>query len=129
MSKFKKPTNCDCSFCVKPDWLTAEEHVIEVGIFLGYPKCCTKEYINNMRTNTSIHWKRHLAGQYKQSWSGGFIPCTKHAEKIVDQGKSITRIFRNRICSYSFPHSSPLEFKKYLKKIKSKYVKPTTKRQ
>jgi len=85
MSKFKKPTNCDCSFCVKPDWLTAEEHVIEVGIFLGYPKCCTKE--------------------------------------------SITRIFRNRICSYSFPHSSPLEFKKYLKKIKSKYVKPTTKRQ
>lgn len=123
MSEFKRPTICDCNFCVKPDWLTAEEHIHEVGVFLGYPKCCVNEYIDNMRNNTSFSWKRHLAAQYKQSSSGGFIPCTKHAERIVDQGKSISRIFRNRICSSSFPYSSPSQFKKYLKKIKSKYIK------
>jgi hypothetical protein len=124
-SSFKKPTSCDCSFCVKPNWLTKEEHIQEVGKFLGYPKCCTKAYIQNMHTNTSFSPKRYLAGQYKQSWSGGFIPCEKHAERIIDQGKSITRIFRNRVATTSFPYSSAKEFNRYLKKIKKQYVKPT----
>lgn len=124
---FRSPTACDCSICKKPNWLTTEQHLQEVGKFLGYPKCCINEFIENVRTNTAFGWKRDLAGQYKGAWSGGFIPCTKHAARIIDEGKLVHRIIRNRISSRPFPHSSPFEFSCYLKKIKSKYVKRTKK--
>jgi hypothetical protein len=119
---FKAPTLCKCPYCKKPNWLTAEQHAYEVGIFSGYPKCCINEYIENVRTNTKFEDKRQKAGYYKGSWAGGFIPCTKHADKIIDENKSVARIIRNRICTSRFPYRSVYQFKKYLKKIKPKYT-------
>jgi hypothetical protein len=117
--------NCKCSFCQKPKWIGKEDYVIEMSKFLGYPNCCTEEYLKNI-SQEKVHFgvTRHLAASKISeacNYSAGFMPCKKHAERILNEDKNFRRIFRNRICSTPFPHASGDELKKYLKTIKNKY--------
>ena len=117
--------HCTCAFCIKPKWITKEDFITEAATFLGYPKCCTAAFIENMKANKHVFGLlRHKAISKiadDLNYSVGFVPCNYHADRIVNQGKSIKRMIRNRICTTNFPHASTSEFKKYLKKIRKKY--------
>jgi hypothetical protein len=117
--------NCSCPYCKKPNWISKEDYIIEMSKFLGYPKCCTKEYLKNIsQEKTHFGVTRHLAASKISQdcdFATGFMPCKRHAERILNEGKSFRRIFRNRICSTPFPHASKSELKKYLKKIRKNY--------
>lgn len=93
--------------------------------FLGYPKCCTKEYLKDiMEGKDYFGLTRHLASNKIRedcNFAAGFMPCKYHADRIINQDKNFRRMFRNRICSTPFPHSSIGDLKKYLKTIKKKY--------
>ena len=126
--------NCKCPYCKKPDWISKEDYIMEMSKFLGYPKCCAKEYLNDV-----IQGKNYYGVIRTQACSkivaacnrsgAGFMPCKYHADRIVNQGKNFRRMFRNRICSTPFPYSSETELKKYLKSIKKKYEGNKTKDQ
>jgi hypothetical protein len=120
-------SSCKCSFCLKPNWLTQEQFIREVGKFLGYPKCCTEEYIKDYKTGRPPHHMRIRAGKHNLPISSSFVPCLRHASRILDENKSIYRIFRKRINITSFPYSSEDQFKRHLKKIKKKYEDHKTK--
>jgi hypothetical protein len=117
---------CKCPFCKKPDWISVEDYIIELSKFLGYPKCCTKqylkdrlekkEYFNCFRTKAALRINKLC------SFDAGFVPCNYHASKILFEKKNYKRIFRNRICSTAFPYASTEELKRYLKKIKKNYA-------
>lgn len=123
--------NCKCGFCQKPDWMTTEEFITEASKFLGYPKCCTKAYLDNVsKGKDTFGLLRHLAmheieNVYNKS-DLGFVPCLYHADRIVNQKKNVKRMFRNRICITSFPYASKSEFKNYLKKLKKEKYGRTT---
>jgi hypothetical protein len=117
---------CKCVFCNKPKWLTTKDYIIETSKFLGYPKCCTEEYLKDvMRDKQTYGLLRHQALHKIEEQCNrrdiGFVPCKYHANRILNEGKSVRRIFRNRICSTPFPYAGENEFKKYLKSIKKKY--------
>lgn len=113
---------CKCSFCKKPKWLTDQQFILEVAKFLGYPKCCTKQFIRDIENiGTVINMRRVNISQMCNN--SRFYPCDKHAERIIVQKKSIKRIFRKRICSTPFPVASQIEFSNYLKSIKHEYTK------
>lgn len=120
--------HCKCAFCIKPSWINKEDYIRETATFLGYPKCCTEAYIENVRINKHVFGVlRHQAMTIinktadRPNYGVGFVPCKYHADRIVNQGKSVKRIIRKRICSTSFPYANASEFKKYLRKIKKKY--------
>lgn len=117
--------NCKCPFCKKPKWISKKDYIIEMSKFLGYPKCCTKEYLNDiMQGKDYFGITRTMAdSKIRQdcNYDAGFMPCKYHADRILNQGKSFKRIFRNRICSTPFPHAGVSDLKKYLKTIKNKY--------
>ena len=117
---------CKCPYCKKPDWISKEDYIIEMSKFLGYPKCCTKQYLKDiMQENPRFgSLRREAVDKISKdcNFRAGFMPCKKHADRIVNQNKNFRRIFRNRICSTPFPFSSSGDLKKYLKTIKKKYA-------
>jgi hypothetical protein len=46
--------HCTCAFCIKPKWITKEDFITEAATFLGYPKCCTAAFIENMKANKHV---------------------------------------------------------------------------
>lgn len=120
MSKKKGSKGCNCGLCVYPNWMKREDHIREVGKFLGYPKCCIEAMIND---NDKFYGATRLkASMYKGSWTG-FIPCQKHAERIINEGKNIARLIRNRLSNAPFPSDAGRkEFERYLKTIKKHYI-------
>ena len=116
---------CSCAFCKKPSWISKEDYIIEMSKFLGYPKCCTKEYLKDITEGKQYFGVTRTMAASKISeacnYSVGFMPCKIHADRILNQDKNFRRIFRNRICSTKFPKSSSSELKKYLKTIKKNY--------
>jgi hypothetical protein len=93
--------------------------------FLGYPKCCTNEYLKDVAQGKDYFGVTRTMASSKISeacnFHAGFMPCNYHAERILNQDKNFRRIFRNRVCTTRFPHASSDELKKYLKKIKKNY--------
>lgn len=123
MSRIKEEAKgCNCLLCKRPKWMTREEHLREVGWFLGYPKCCVEELIND---NGKWYGELRLkAAIHKGHWTA-FIPCQKHAERIINEGKSLARLIRNRVSSSPFPHANMEEFKKHIQKLKRQHDKRT----
>lgn len=125
--------DCKCPYCKKPDWISKEDYIIEMSKFLGYPKCCTKEYLNDIMQDKDYFGVLRTQASSKITaackYHTGFMPCKYHADRILNQGKSFKRLFRYRICSTPFPHASESDLKRYLKKIKPKYANNKTKNQ
>jgi hypothetical protein len=123
--------HCKCAFCIAPSWISKEDFIKEASRFLGYPKCCTKAFLKNIMSNKQVYGLlRHRALKKianDHNFETGFVPCEYHADRILNQGKNVKRIFRNRICSTSFPYASTSEFKMYLRKLKKKYENNTSK--
>jgi hypothetical protein len=46
------------------------------GDYYGYPRCCTKEFMETF-------YKQKTIEQQKAGNGTGFLPCVKHAEEIL----------------------------------------------
>lgn len=90
----------------KRNWKIENE---ELGLKLGYPACCVKEFceqppelIKAKRKNISdeIRYKASfLNGEYT-----GFIPCYHHAREIVSDEITLQSLIKNRDSRFSeFP--------------------------
>lgn len=123
MSRVKKSAKdhvCDCAYCKKPDWLTPEEFLREVGQFLGYPKCCIEARIADNGQHPG--WLRLEGSRYKGKYTS-FIPCEKHAKRVFYHDMSLARIIRGRKTQGKFPIAWPIDFERYLKLLKKQYDK------
>lgn len=91
-----------------------------MGSFLGYPSCCTEEWIeNNPRRNNLLLEQKYINNSFRGT---GFIPCHKCLEK--DKNELISQINSNRTFKYPFPFSGSIldtagvEFDEYFTNFK-----------
>jgi hypothetical protein len=54
----------------------ADRTMYTTGDYFGYPRCCTKEFIETF-------YKKKTPEQRKAGKGTGFIPCVKHTEEIL----------------------------------------------
>jgi hypothetical protein len=76
-----------------------EEEVVDlddetIGLYLGFPNCCVKSYI---ATDNEDFLKVYTDAQKEiHGWRRGFIPCPRHAEKVVNREISLESLIQNR---------------------------------
>lgn len=75
---------------------------IALGVYFGYPECCTKSFIEQpvyerSLVQKSVH-KNH-----------GFIPCHECAMKIVNGEETLEGLIKNRVCRTPFPDEGSQE--------------------
>lgn len=79
------------------------------GEFFGYPKCCVKAFLRRVSGKKTKDKQLEVA-------RAGFIPCAKHADKILKGEISIDNVIEKRVCSVPFQSSRisiySIEFKK-----------------
>lgn len=68
------------------------------GEFFGYPTCCVKAFLRRVSG-------KKTRDEQLQAARAGFIPCFKHANKILKGEISLDNIIENRICSVPFNNS------------------------
>ena len=67
------------------------------GIYYGYPKCCIKEFCNDLEIGILFVNKRNRKKRQMAS-KNGFVPCIKHARLINKDKIKIENLIKNRIC-------------------------------
>lgn len=71
--------------------LISKEGVSTLGKYLGYPSCCTDEFVSGSRS--------HIGGRKLEGT--GYIPCKKCNNKTEEE--LLNTIKENRICPTNFP--------------------------
>lgn len=75
-----------------------------MGTYLGYPSCCIEEFVSSIELCICTGLQKVLdRNQSKVHKNKGFIPCPNCAEKLVQAGKGVETLIRNRICATPFP--------------------------
>ena len=79
------------------------------GEFFGYPKCCVKAFLRRVSGKKTKDKQLQVA-------RAGFIPCAKHADKILKGETILENVIENRVCSIPFTSNKVsiynIEFKK-----------------
>ncbi len=70
------------------------------GDYFGYPRCCQREFLVHLKTNTYPSLRRAWAGQMT-----GFIPCAAHAEEVLAGTITLKDLIKDRVCKKPFPNS------------------------
>jgi len=65
------------------------------GIYYGYPSCCIEEFIMN---NVYEKGCSLISAAY-----GGFVPCQKHTQMILNKKINIRDLIGKRSSQYEFP--------------------------
>jgi len=65
-----------------------------LGIYFGYPECCSKEFADDILNNRNP-FDRNIDGS-------GFIPCRKHFIEIQLGNIQLKDLINNRVCSKPF---------------------------
>jgi hypothetical protein len=73
----------------------------DLGLYFGYPMCCIKEFINDIRNGRAPSLRTKLAGL---NCEGAFHPCTKHTNDILKGYVKIENLIDSRVCPYPFPY-------------------------
>lgn len=85
-------------------------HLFDIyGWWLGYPVCCTNEFIKLGRIIPD--------NQRKAANKTGFIPCQKHAEDVLSGKCTLESLITNRYHNYSFPNDTDLPNEYELKQL------------
>jgi len=94
------------------------------GEFFGYPKCCVKAFL--LRVSGKKTKDKQL-----EAARAGFIPCAKHADKILKGEISLDNVIENRVCSvpfnngkisiYSIEFQKSERFKEWLKMVEENF--------
>ena len=74
-----------------------------IGKYYGYPECCI-EFFMTIMVNKEFGKKAQI--NRKVSNDTGFIPCTKHAEQILEKKITLENILYNRQCETKFPNDN-----------------------
>ena len=69
--------NCKCPYCKKPAWISKEKYIIEMSKFLGYPKCCTKEYLKDIAQGKNCFGITRTMAASKISEACKLVGCSK----------------------------------------------------
>ncbi len=81
-----------------------------LGIYYGYPDCCTKYFVRNILCIGRFAAPIKKSPSRIQSRAGkhsGYIPCPYCAWKIVTKQTTIENLIKNRICEFPFPQQQP----------------------
>ena len=81
----------------------------KVGTYFGYPECCIEYFMKKM-CDRSLQKKAHK--NIMASDGTGFIPCTKHARKILNKEITLCDILCNRECETIFPNDRGVAIEK-----------------
>lgn len=80
------------------------QYYAKMGEYLGYPKCCIDEFINDNKDGRFAAHYRKQNGELPIEIQGvGFIPCRKHTKMIVEGKIKIQNLINNRKCPVAFP--------------------------
>lgn len=81
-----------------------------MGIHLGYPVCCVREFCDHIKHD---RMPGRIAGD--GPWSGtGFIPCAAHRAQIL-AGVSVESLITNRRSRHPFPQFSMVEADEFMR--------------
>ena len=72
-----------------------EDNCRQLGMYYGYPSCCIEEFIMN---NVYEKGCSLISAAY-----GGFVPCQKHTQMILNKTINIRDLIGNRSSQYEFP--------------------------
>ncbi len=88
----------------------------KMGKYFGYPDCCIKEVFDNVNNFHKTGNLKEVSPERSLVNGGtGFMPCQKHAEQLIAEGKTIETLITNRICPTPFPEYWDMEaLDKYL---------------
>ena len=84
-------------------------HVFAEGRALGYPECCTRQFVRNMRKAPEFGPIHHRS-QWKAGARTGFIPCRRCAAKVNKGKVRLEDLIQNRLVSWSFTDRWTPEF-------------------
>ncbi len=72
-----------------------EDNCRQLGMYYGYPSCCIEEFIMN---NVYEKGCSLITAAY-----GGFVPCQKHTQMILNKKINIRDLIGKRSSQYEFP--------------------------
>lgn len=96
-----------------------------LGAFLGFPECCSDEFLNLLETDIHALKLKHQKLVNHPCKGTGFVPCNKCMDRNPQE--LIDSINANRIFQYPFPFKGGIlttakeSFEEYLKNYKRKY--------
>lgn len=96
--------------------MTRQEAITEetnLGIHLGYPKCCIDSFIFRNINRIGIHAVQELVHN-----KNGFIPCFECSCKILQGETTLDKLIQNRKHPETFPNDSLLLDDKYFESLK-----------
>lgn len=73
--------------------------IYETGIYFGYPKCCIRQFIEDVKNGENAQRHRSEISGTKGS---GFIPCTKHSIELQAGIIKVNDLIKNRVCKEAF---------------------------
>lgn len=89
----------------------------KLGVYYGYPECCIDFF---MKTMFDKQLQKNAKKNIRASNGTGFIPCTKHAHKILKKEIKLQDILRNRDCEATFPNDDGIAIQRL--RMKRRYV-------
>ena len=89
----------------------------KLGVYFGYPECCIDFFMNK---STQLRKQETING--KASNGSGFIPCTKHAQQILNKEIRLVDILHNRECEAIFPKDNGIVIQRLRIKLRYSFV-------
>jgi hypothetical protein len=98
-----------CAFC--------EQDPRVIGEFFGYHKCCIDAFIEHAKkygggdTANLTHYQEKFLKM--TNGASAFMPCNRHAKKVVRKQLGPKDMVSNRICSAPFPNIDDNSLKEF----------------
>lgn len=68
----------------------------QCGVFFGYPACCIDAFVNPFTPLLD------RTAMVRTATRNGFVPCEKHAHKLMAGTATYKGIMKGRVCSVGF---------------------------
>lgn len=82
--------------CTKHDlWPEDAKEIAKVLHTLGYRKCCSNDYIREIRKETAADWYKIIIGRLQELWKGQVL-TTNNYNALVDYFNKVLKLYDNK---------------------------------